>query len=72
MKAKREVLLTLLHHTQHLLSEPELFAQAAQAERAHDRDSRRYRRVVENNVARIQRLLNDAESLWTFGDQQLS
>jgi hypothetical protein len=72
MKPHRQVLMKLLHDSQSLLAEPELFAQTVQPERAPDRQSRRYMRVLKNNVARIQRMLNDAESLWAFGDQHLS
>jgi hypothetical protein len=72
MKPNRQLLMKLLHDSQSLLSEPELLAQTAQPERALDRESRRYIRFVKSNVARIQRMLNDAESFWTFGDQQLS
>jgi len=72
MKPNRQVLMKLLHDSQSLLAEPELFAQTAQPERAPDRESRRYMRVLNNNVQRIERMLNDAESLWAFGDQQLA
>jgi hypothetical protein len=72
MKPTRQVLMKLLHDSQNLLSDPELFAQTAQPELVPDRESRRYMRVLKNNVARIQRMLNDAESLWAFSDHQLS
>jgi hypothetical protein len=72
MKAKREVLVQLLHHIRNLQSDPELLAQAAHSERALDRETRRYVRNVQRNEARIRRMLSDAESYWTFGDQQPS
>ena len=72
MKTKREVLMKLLDHNQSLLSETEQSAPTAPPELAHDGRTRRYTRIVKNNVSRIHWLLNDFESLWTFGDQQLT